>query len=571
MRRSIARGALFAVLGLASAAGCFRHPKIKDGSTLQCLSDDYCLPGWVCSKPPGSTTDVFGVCVKPDAAIADAPLTEPDSGGADAGVALDGWHGIDGVGAVDGTVPSIDGQAGIDGSQDMPLVRDLAADGARDTTTTIGDGPVPTLDGQLADVTLPSSDGPPSDTPITGSGGVSGTAGGTGTITGGATGAGTGGGTGTGGGSGGTTGTDGSAGATSSGGTPGNGGANSTGGMSGSCGTRDCTSSKDGDCSGTPDNQDAACTVCSVGEVKPCATGASGICAAGTTSCQLALDHQSVGWGTCLQNTAKSTRDCSSADDNDCNGMPDNEETVACAVGSTCTTAAGCTSRYCAATGKCTYAASCKELLLADPSLPSGTYALETSGVGWNTYCEMTGDGGSWSLLLKQDGSAQTLAYGSSLWTDDQLLNPDSADLNQVESKLAGYALLPFSQLRIGLAEIGPAAGPPHFVVVSDVHSSLREALQSPANTPFPAPKGTSIWLGMSPAFQLPSGCALEGYNMNGISRLGIVVSASSDCFALASRIGVGGLGVTSAGNVCNVGCATPDLRLPMFAYIMAR
>ena len=58
---------------------------------------------------------------------------------------------------------------------------------------------------------------------------------------------------------------------------------------------------------------------------------------------------------------------------------------------------------------------------------------------------------------------------------------------------------------------------------------------------------------------------------MNGISRLGIVVSASSDCFALASRIGVGGLGVTSAGNVCNVGCATPDLRLPMFAYIMAR
>jgi hypothetical protein len=108
------------------------------------------------------------------------------------------------------------------------------------------------------------------------------------------------------------------------------GGATGTGGGGGICGSRDCTSAKDNDCNGIADNQEAACNVCTVGNSRTCSTGGLGICAAGSQTCQLAADHQSVGWGSCLQNVAKRSRDCTSSSDNDCNGQADNAESTFC-------------------------------------------------------------------------------------------------------------------------------------------------------------------------------------------------------------------------------------------------
>ncbi|HXJ18711.1 MAG TPA: hypothetical protein VMT03_00650 [Polyangia bacterium] len=102
------------------------------------------------------------------------------------------------------------------------------------------------------------------------------------------------------------------------------------GGGGGGCGLRDCTSTRDNDCNGTPDNQDTACATCIAGNTVACSTGMSGVCATGVQTCQLAADHQSVSWGTCVQTVAKGARDCTSNNDNDCNGQPDDTETTFC-------------------------------------------------------------------------------------------------------------------------------------------------------------------------------------------------------------------------------------------------
>ena len=103
-----------------------------------------------------------------------------------------------------------------------------------------------------------------------------------------------------------------------------------TGGAAGSCGNRDCTSANDNDCDGIPDDQDSACKICTPGNNMACSTGALGICATGVQTCQLATDHKSVGWGTCVQSAATGSRDCTSSNDNDCNGQPDNTESTYC-------------------------------------------------------------------------------------------------------------------------------------------------------------------------------------------------------------------------------------------------
>ena len=128
----------------------------------------------------------------------------------------------------------------------------------------------------------------------------------------------------------GTGGTVGSGGTVGTGGTVGSGGVTGTGGGSGGCGSRDCTSDKDNDCNGTADNQEASCKRCTLDDRQACSTGALGVCAAGTQSCQLAPNRQSVDWGACLQNVPKGSRDCTSSNDNDCNGQADYTETTFC-------------------------------------------------------------------------------------------------------------------------------------------------------------------------------------------------------------------------------------------------
>ena len=80
--------------------------------------------------------------------------------------------------------------------------------------------------------------------------------------------------------------------------------------------------------------------------------------------------------------------------DKDCGGS-----CAPCDVGKHCTVPTDCNLGTCDAT-KCRLAAQCDELLHAHPGLADGAYAL---GVD-TTFCDMTVDGGGWTLVGKTDG-----------------------------------------------------------------------------------------------------------------------------------------------------------------------
>jgi|GEM_PF-2307992 len=82
-----------------------------------------------------------------------------------------------------------------------------------------------------------------------------------------------------------------------------------------------CEPSNDDDCDGTPNG---GCD-CTNGMTQPCGHEAKGICKKGTSTC---TDSK---WRACQGNIDPGLRNCSSADDNDCDGLPDNTIDAACA------------------------------------------------------------------------------------------------------------------------------------------------------------------------------------------------------------------------------------------------
>jgi hypothetical protein len=111
---------------------------------------------------------------------------------------------------------------------------------------------------------------------------------------------------------------------------------------------RDCRSLDDNDCNGVPDYLDDTCTCDATDpEPKPCPNSVyadDGICERQVRSCLVAPGGTRSYWGQCWGGAGPQLRNCSSADDNDCDGTPD-DQSPACAcspgAGRLCTVA-GC-------------------------------------------------------------------------------------------------------------------------------------------------------------------------------------------------------------------------------------
>jgi Putative metal-binding motif len=108
---------------------------------------------------------------------------------------------------------------------------------------------------------------------------------------------------------------------------------------------RNCGSAADNDCNGKADNQETACLCDGQGNgvARACATGASGICSAGSQTCNVSAGGAS--WSTC-SGQSPAALDCTSGADNNCNGTADNQEGACKCDGSV----APGTSRQCNAT-----------------------------------------------------------------------------------------------------------------------------------------------------------------------------------------------------------------------------
>jgi hypothetical protein len=101
---------------------------------------------------------------------------------------------------------------------------------------------------------------------------------------------------------------------------------------------RDCSSTRDSDCDGRPDNTvDNVCT-CAIGSIRACGThpgrDGNGQCQAGSQSCEGRSNNATSGFGTCAGSVGPSPQDsCASGNDANCNGVPN--EGCACINGET--------------------------------------------------------------------------------------------------------------------------------------------------------------------------------------------------------------------------------------------
>jgi hypothetical protein len=120
-----------------------------------------------------------------------------------------------------------------------------------------------------------------------------------------------------------------------------------------------------------------------------------------------------------------------------------------CALGEACALDADCGATGICDPQACRAARSCDEILQHYPGSSDGAYLIAPASAAppFQAVCDMTRDGGGWTLLLKSGGDL-ALAYGAPAWTDDSLLNPDDLTTRAGTAKYESFLSLPITTLR---------------------------------------------------------------------------------------------------------------------------
>ena len=232
--------------------------------------------------------------------------------------------------------------------------------------------------------------------------------------------------------------------------------------------------------------------------------------------------------------------------------------------------------------------ASCKALKANNPGIASGVYPIDPDVGGpipqFNVYCDMAGNGGGWTLVLKANGAATTFLYTSALWTNEQTYNPGSPNLDGTEAKLASFSTVPFTEVRVGFA-VGNSL---QWLVLPKTANSMLEVMKGAYQA---SAAGRNAWKNLIPGSSLQLNCNKEGFNVldpcswdttaAGVARarIGIIGNEQIDCCSADSRIGIGTMGGycgqdtnNSAGNEASP--CTPDngeKHIKAVGYVMVR
>ncbi len=113
--------------------------------------------------------------------------------------------------------------------------------------------------------------------------------------------------------------------------------------------------------------------------------------------------------------------------DVDCGGQSCSK----CQLGESCITGQDCESGACAG-DVCILPASCKAIKDAQPDAEDGLYELDPDGDGpldaISAYCEMTLDGGGWTLVMRFAPAEGQFHFYSPHWTTESLVNENVSD-----------------------------------------------------------------------------------------------------------------------------------------------
>jgi hypothetical protein len=202
----------------------------------------------------------------------------------------------------------------------------------------------------------------------------------------------------------------------------------------------------------------------------------------------------------------------------------------------------------------------------------SGRYRIAPSGTAYDVYCDMTTDGGGWTLVMKVDGDASTFAYDSPHWTTSTVHEDGAVAFDDMEAKYRSFNEVAFNALRVGMFGGGE-------VTIAKSATSVRSLIA--AGSFESTNVGRAGWLGLMSGSALQSGCEREGFNVTcgtTRARIGIVGDDDAACASCESRLGLGTDGTAggqSGANVCgnearNIG-AGGDRSMRSVGYIFVR
>jgi hypothetical protein len=197
-----------------------------------------------------------------------------------------------------------------------------------------------------------------------------------------------------------------------------------------------------------------------------------------------------------------------------------------------------------------TPALTCSTILASSGSFGDGVYSLSDGVTPYQAYCDMTTDGGGWTLVLKADGTQPTFNYGAGAWTNASLVNNAYTDHDLREAKLQSWNAVPFTKV---LVEMGLDPTSPNKLEITQTATSMF-ALMSP-NMPVMTTLGLPAWeTEVAEGSMQPTPCG-EGFNIAGTNGLAVRIGAlaneqpAPNCTSDDSRIGIGGQGASCSGD----------------------
>jgi hypothetical protein len=332
-------------------------------------------------------------------------------------------------------------------------------------------------------------------------------------------------------------------------------------------------------CETSTSNNPAHCGTC--GTVCPSPPGATAAC--NNATCGFTCN---TGLADCDSNTANGCEQDTVSNVNHCGGC--NRRCVLPNADASCTAGAcrvlrclpgfadcdGNASNGCETQGACVYSA-CSAV---PRTRPSGVYTLNSGGSAWQAYCDMTTDGGGWTLLLKVDGAATTFQYDSALWTNTALLNESATNTTRGEAKFRGFLNLAFTAVRVVMRD-----GADRGLTLPLAASSLQSLFAGGARS---TTAGRGAWRGLVSSPSLQPFCNAEGVNQSVPGyrrvRLGILTNQENECGSPDSGLGVGfgndsngcvtsAFAATAAGNVATCGSDDGDRNTQLFTMLFVR